>query len=507
MTSTTREALEQLESLLAGVCASDEMGAGFDALPAAELVQVLLTAGQVQRRLDAVLTTVTGQVTDRDRRLSAEQVSPRAGCRDATDLLRRTLRVDTSTARRFVTAGEAVHRGRSLSTGEVLPARFDALGQALRDGVVSVTGLLAATRPLAAAGNRIGAADLVAADRVLADTARGLDLAEDGTPGPAPTTDELAALAQHIVLTLDPDGKEPDDDRANRNRRFTVGRERDGIVPIRGGLLPDVAGQLQRLLDALLNPRVDTPTSPESDVGGDTGAGGGVRFTADDDDRTGLSDPSDPSDSGGLPDPPDPRTPAQKRHDAFAAILTTAAATGHFPTLGGAAPTLVVSVTAEDYLNGAGRAMIEGTEWDVPLGVAHQTACAGGVQRVVFDGHGQIVSIGTTARIFNALQRRAIILRDRECVIPGCSIPATWCEIHHVTEHAAGGPTHTSNGVALCWWHHRTLGTSGWQIRMHHGTPEIRGPAWWDPYARWHRPRIRPGTRRTLTAALGPPGR
>ncbi|HWS49493.1 MAG TPA: HNH endonuclease signature motif containing protein, partial [Microbacterium sp.] len=99
-----------------------------------------------------------------------------------------------------------------------------------------------------------------------------------------------------------------------------------------------------------------------------------------------------------------------------------------------------------------------------------------------------IVSIGTTDRIFTHHQRRAITLRDKECVIPGCHVRSTWCEIHHVTDYAKGGPTHTDNGVPLCWYHHRTLDSSGWDIRMNHGLPEIRGPAWWDPTRRWRPP-------------------
>ncbi|MDR2322220.1 MAG: HNH endonuclease, partial [Microbacterium sp.] len=157
-----------------------------------------------------------------------------------------------------------------------------------------------------------------------------------------------------------------------------------------------------------------------------------------------------------------------------------------------------------------GRAFIEGRNDDVPLSVAHHTACAGGIQRVLYDENGQIVSLGTSARIFNALQRRAILHRDRECVIPGCHVPATWCEIHHVREHADGCPTHTGNGVALCWHHHRTLDTSGWRIRMSHGVPEIRGPHWWDPHDAWRRPRNRGGSpgmfRRALADPVGPPG-
>jgi hypothetical protein len=81
------------------------------------------------------------------------------------------------------------------------------------------------------------------------------------------------------------------------------------------------------------------------------------------------------------------------------------------------------------------------------------------IQRVLFD-EGRIIGISTTDRVFTVHQRRAIIARDKECLIPGCHVPGSWCEIHHVTEHSRGGPTHTDNGVPLCWWHHRRLGTS-----------------------------------------------
>ncbi|WP_309102207.1 HNH endonuclease signature motif containing protein [Microbacterium sp.] len=184
----------------------------------------------------------------------------------------------------------------------------------------------------------------------------------------------------------------------------------------------------------------------------------------------------------------------------MAAVLTVAARHDDVPTLGGAAPTLVVSVTAEDLASGSGWSHVDGIDTPVPVSVAAHTACAGGIQRVLFDKNGRIVSIGTTDRIFTHHQRRAITLRDRECVIPGCHVRATWCEIHHVQDHAKSGPTHTDNGVALCWFHHRTLHTSGWDIRMNHGTPEIRGPAWWDPARQWrtHHPTREPALVRRI---------
>ncbi|WP_460572313.1 HNH endonuclease signature motif containing protein [Humibacter soli] len=75
--------------------------------------------------------------------------------------------------------------------------------------------------------------------------------------------------------------------------------------------------------------------------------------------------------------------------------------------------------------------------------------------------------------------------RDGGCAIPGCRIPASWCEVHHVQEHSRGGPTHTDNGVTLCWFHHRTINTNGWAIRMRHGVPHVQAPGWIDPTRQW----------------------
>ncbi|MBO0982223.1 HNH endonuclease signature motif containing protein, partial [Microbacterium sp. SD291] len=144
----------------------------------------------------------------------------------------------------------------------------------------------------------------------------------------------------------------------------------------------------------------------------------------------------------------DPRTPGQKRHDALAAALGIAARHHDMPSLAGAAPTLVVHVDAKDFADGTGWASVGGDATPIPVSVAAHTACTGTIQRVLFD-EGRIVGITTTDRVFTIHQRRAIIARDKECLIPGCHVPAEWCEIHHVIEHARGGPTCTDNGVPL----------------------------------------------------------
>jgi hypothetical protein len=110
------------------------------------------------------------------------------------------------------------------------------------------------------------------------------------------------------------------------------------------------------------------------------------------------------------------------------------------------------------------------------------------VQRIVFARDGRVLQLGSPERCFNGSQRRAIAVRDGGCVIPGCHVPAGWCEVHHVIPHAHDpSGTHTDNGVLLCWFHHRTIDTSGWQIRMRGGVPEVKAPNWLDHTGNWRR--------------------
>lgn len=450
-------------------------------LPDGEVMRLLDASGRMLRSNDALQIAATGQVRERSEGVRGERMTTSYGFDRPADLLQMVLRVDARSAARLVKAAGLTTQVRSITDGEFLPSRYDALRRALGDGIIGLDGFLAATAPLESSRGRVAPEALVEADEQVAAFARGrMDGADAGIAAvpdaPAPTPAELALFAQVLAAYLDPDGAEPADDAASRGRGLWIGGLRDGRVPLRGELLPEVAAQLTRLADSLLNPRVDGVPLPE-----------GVHFVA--------SDAS--SDDDGL-DPVDPRSRPQKMHDAFATILGAAARGGELPDLGGAAPTLVVTVDAADYASGAGWARVDGADgldMGVPVRVAAQVGCAGGIQRVLFDGRGRIVSLGTSGRIFNALQRRAIIARDGGCIIPGCTIPATWCEIHHVDEHSRGGPTHTDNGVALCWHHHRTLHLSEWQIRMRAGVPEIRGPAWWDRRREW-RP-VRRERRRT----------
>jgi hypothetical protein len=88
------------------------------------------------------------------------------------------------------------------------------------------------------------------------------------------------------------------------------------------------------------------------------------------------------------------------------------------------------------------------------------------------------VDVGRASQTAPTAIRRAVIVRDRGCAFPGCSVPARWCEIHHVIYWADGGPTSLGNCVALCGRHHRLIHHSHWWIDMASGIPEFHPPPW-----------------------------
>ena len=182
--------------------------------------------------------------------------------------------------------------------------------------------------------------------------------------------------------------------------------------------------------------------------------------------------------------------PTRSGNDAFAGILAAAAASADTPTLGGAAPTLVVTVSESQLDRADGVAFVDGPDGEVPVPAAsaRHIGCHGTIHRVALGANGAIKSLQVTDRVFAWWQRRAIATRDGGCVIPGCRVRAAWCEVHHVVEHSRGGPTDTDNGVLLCWHHHRTIETSGWEIRMVDGVPQVRAPGWIDARRPWRPP-------------------
>ncbi|WP_447943853.1 DUF222 domain-containing protein [Microbacterium aurum] len=384
-----------------------------------ELARQVSAIGDLARLTEALLVDAVGEITRRSEHGCRDDfMTSHLGCRNVTELVENLTRMDARTASRLQRAAKAVRPEVSGTTGEVLDAAFPRVRSAMLDGVVGVDGVLAITEPLQASSPRIAPSARRHAEEIVVAEARG-----EGPHGAPPASAGILRVhAQAWALALDADGAEPRERAALRARGLTLGTATPTGVPIRGTLLPEVAAQLQTIFDAHLAPKV-TFDNPEAEAAYEDGS---PVLTAE-----------------------DTRTRAQKQHDVLAAALNVAASSGLLPTIGGHAPTLVVSVTADDLESGRGYAHVQGCEQPVTVSLARHVACAGTIQRVTSRDDRRIIRIDVRDRVFNRYQRRAIALRDGGCVIPGCGVPASWCEIHHVTEHAGGGPTHTDNGVPL----------------------------------------------------------
>ena len=483
--SKLRPASAAPASVAVGIEGTEAGARGVVGLSDDELLTLVSVVEAVGRRVDALRVVSAGEISERSRRsLGSAGLAVRKGCRNGNELIRRLTGVASATAAKRIAIGNAA-QARPTLTGHVRPARYPTIARAFRIGALGVDSARSIIDGLAPVEGRGCAEHWEAAERELVSAALGgdrfdggradgadLDAEQPRSPGeegedlssdrPACGADETRLQALVWRAVLDPDGIEPNEERAMSSRGIRLGREHDGVVRLSGTLVAPVAASLRKLFDAYTSPKsapVFLSTEEAAGMGRDA----------------------------------DPRTSDQQRHDALSSVVDHAARCAESPALGGQSPAVIVTV-AEDELSGIrsdgmhtlGTGMIEGVEAPVSLAAISRHACAGGIQRVVMNADGGIVELGSAQRCFTPQQRRVIAVRDGGCVIPGCGIPAAWCEIHHVREHAAGGQTHPDNGVLLCWFHHRTLETSGWRIRMKHCAPQVKAPPWMPGGDRWY---------------------
>lgn len=202
-----------------------------------------------------------------------------------------------------------------------------------------------------------------------------------------------------------------------------------------------------------------------------------------------------------LPDPDtgvDVRTAARRRADALIELVGRAAAVGGTTAgaatrgsaaapagseasssaalLGGAKARVIVTIDA-DVL--AGRARGAGVSMQgivLAPGVVRRMACDAGVIPMVLGADSSPLDVGRELRLVTRALRTALLVRDRMCSFPGCSVPATWCDAHHVVHWADGGPTSLDNLALLCPRHH------AW-VHSHRLTATIGAVG-----VQWHRP-------------------
>jgi hypothetical protein len=289
----------------------------------------------------------------------------------------------------------------------------------------------------------------------------------DGSTYPA---DLLKGMGLEWKAVLNPDGVAPNDATSEAKSTFGFGRLKDGLYPLRGGFTPELKGIVSNVFNTYLSAR-SRPAFPSADEQERINAGELV--------------PGDALDE---------RTGGQKQADIIRGVFTQVAQDPTTPSMGGMPPTVMVHVNARDLItkNGvdlSGVGWIDGVDAPISMRTITQMIDNGGMQPVFIGAHGAVLGLGSKTRCFTPLQRKAITARDGGCVIDGCECPPQWTEVHHVIPWQYGGKTEITNGVLLCWYHHHSIETSGWQIRMVAGMPQVKGPPWLDAAQKWRVPK------------------
>jgi 5-methylcytosine-specific restriction protein A len=331
--------------------AVDELTAPLDALVPARLsgddylalVREVEGLGRIvdalRHRLAADATTRSGGPIDTFGRLG--YATPEDGIAELTG-------VSVITAKRRIRVGEAITPTLTI-TGAELPARHPHIADAVTTGRLGVeaAGLLA--RELDSVAGRVPPA-------VLDESERGLVLlAAANSDGPPLCVDLVRAQAALFIARIDPDGARPKEERARKRRKLHIGVETaDGLIPITGYLMAEPGAGLKRLIDAHL--RSPAFTDPDTDTDTDTA----------------FSDYSDLRDIN------------QKRHDIFASIINAASRVADAPELGGVAPAVIVSVTAEALEDPNGVGSIDGLDTPVPVATIERLIDTGGFQLETF---------------------------------------------------------------------------------------------------------------------------
>jgi hypothetical protein len=104
----------------------------------------------------------------------------------------------------------------------------------------------------------------------------------------------------------------------------------------------------------------------------------------------------------------------------------------------------------------------------VSVDSALRMACDAAVARVIMRSESEVLDLGRRQRVVSRALRRALVIRDRGCVFPGCRRPARWCDVHHCVPWSQGGTTDLVNCVLLCRRHHMLCHEGKWTIRREH---------------------------------------
>ncbi|MFF2298598.1 DUF222 domain-containing protein [Arthrobacter sp. NPDC058127] len=372
------------------------------------------------------------------------------GYRNAAEFLRARLRIGIGEARRRLTLASGV-LPRTGITGQDVPERHEVLAAALSTAAV----------PSRSATIISTALDQV---RHLADQETTLQMEHSLTHTAVQSDpDFVNRMAKRWVDAIDQDGTEPGEEELRHRQGAFIRKPRRGLHHLEIFATAEQFETLATAMNTAANPRLQHHTD-------------------------------DPAGHPAL----DRRSRAQKLLDGLTGACSIALATGGLPANGGLRPQVMVTIDYQDLLKridretptaanprpgtsprpGTGASTFQGP---IHPSVIRKIACDADIIPVLLGSDSRVLDIGRTTRIFPPHIRKAIIARDQGCTFPDCTIPAPWCEAHHITYWSQGGTTSTDNGTLLCSHHHHVIHKEHWTITMETGTAWFKPPPHLDP--------------------------
>ncbi len=311
---------------------------------------------------------------------------------------------------------------------------------------------------------------------------------------PARVREKARSLA--IALTPEPCATDPDAmpvaERDDLNNIDLV-RSDDGRVQVTMDLDVVAGEELHAALDPLTRPTPEPDGAADSRSAGRRRADGFIHLV-----RTYLSHSQRPESGGVLPHvtllvPAGVTIDGQLidgRHPDAAERLVHPAPAGPIPAAAGAVLDEAVEVVPTLGFTGP-----------ISARTAELVMCDAAVALALLDEHRMPLDVHDERRLFPPGLRKALAIRDGGCAFPGCGLPPSWCDAHHVKHWRHGGPTCLDNGVLLCRRHHTLIHHGGWEVFIGHDRhPWFRPPI--DPdHPDRHREPLRADNRRTLTLA------
>jgi hypothetical protein len=396
----------------------------------------------------------------------------RSEFRDTAEYLRGRLRISRTEANRRLRLAAATVPAVPAG-GQQAPAPLQVLGAACGAGRVSgraaslIRDAVERVRPTA------GPPALEAMERHLTEQAVRSD------------EDMLRAVARRWENTLDQDGQEPSEKLLRARQGVFLRGRRHGLHYLEIGATDEQFEHLATVMNTATNPRLpgtggaaDGSENWTPGTSGHPGTPDGLRA----EDRTKPDDPE----RGGDPSVPreDQPTRAQQLLNGLVDACRIVLAGDGLPAAGGHRPQVMVTIDYRALTGQLERAGDAVFAQQIPARSVRRLACDADLIPLVLGGKGQVLDLGRAQRLFPPHLRRALVARDKGCAFPGCAIPATWCEAHHITPWEKGGTTKLGDGVLLCSHHHHRIHDGSWTVQSRHGIPWFLPPHHLDPEQR-----------------------